>query len=56
MTVRVVLADDHPMYRYGLGAVLEQAESVEVVASVGDWRRARARRGRAPARRRGHGL
>ena len=36
MTVRVVLADDHPMYRYGLGAIFEQAESVEVVASVGD--------------------
>jgi DNA-binding NarL/FixJ family response regulator len=36
MTVRVVLADDHPMYRYGLSAILAQAESVEVVASVGD--------------------
>ncbi|MCW2775932.1 MAG: response regulator receiver protein [Nocardioides sp.] len=36
MTVRVVLADDHPMYRYGLAAVLQQADSVEVVASVGD--------------------
>jgi len=36
MTVRVVLADDHPMYRYGLGAILAQSESVEVVASVGD--------------------
>ena len=36
MTVRVVLADDHPMYRYGLAAILEQAESVDVVASVGD--------------------
>ena len=36
MTVRVVVADDHPMYRYGLRAVLEQSESVEVVASVGD--------------------
>jgi len=36
MTARVVLADDHPMYRYGLRAVLEQAVSVEVVASVGD--------------------
>lgn len=35
MTVRVVLADDHPMYRYGLRAVLEQSESVEVVASAG---------------------
>lgn len=36
MLVRVVLADDHPMYRYGLAAVLDQADSVEVVASVGD--------------------
>lgn len=36
MTVRVVLADDHPMYLYGLGAVLGQAESIEVVASVDD--------------------
>jgi len=36
MTVRVVVADDHPMYRYGLRAVLEQSESVDVVASVGD--------------------
>ncbi len=36
MTIRVVLADDHPMYRYGLTAILEQAEAIEVVASVGD--------------------
>ncbi len=36
MTLRLVLADDHPMYRYGLSAVLDQAESVDVVASVGD--------------------
>jgi len=36
MTVRVVLADDHPMYRYGLTAVLDQAEEIEVVESVGD--------------------
>jgi len=36
MTVRVVLADDHPMYRYGLTAVLEQAEDIEVVGTVGD--------------------
>jgi len=36
VTVRVVLADDHPMYRYGLTAVLDQAEDIEVVASVGD--------------------
>jgi DNA-binding NarL/FixJ family response regulator len=36
MTLRLVLADDHPMYRYGLSAVLDQADSVDVVASVGD--------------------
>jgi DNA-binding NarL/FixJ family response regulator len=36
VTIRVALADDHPMYRYGLTAVLEQAEGIEVVASVGD--------------------
>jgi len=36
MTVRVVVADDHPMYRYGLSAVLEHVDSIEVVASVGD--------------------
>jgi DNA-binding NarL/FixJ family response regulator len=38
MTVRVVLADDHPMYRYGLTAILEQADPITVVASVGDGR------------------
>lgn len=38
MSVRVVLADDHPMFRFGLGAVLEQADSVEVVAAVGSGR------------------
>jgi DNA-binding NarL/FixJ family response regulator len=36
VTVRVVLADDHPMYLFGLRAVLDQVPSVEVVASVGD--------------------
>jgi DNA-binding NarL/FixJ family response regulator len=33
--VRVALADDHPMYRFGLAAVLRQADDVEVVAVVG---------------------
>ena len=36
MTVRVILADDHPMYRYGLSAVLDQADGIDVIASVGD--------------------
>jgi DNA-binding NarL/FixJ family response regulator len=35
MSVRVVLADDHPMYRYGLAALLNQTDAVEVVATVG---------------------
>jgi DNA-binding NarL/FixJ family response regulator len=36
MTVRVVIADDHPMYRYGLAAVLGQADQIDVAAVVGD--------------------
>ena len=36
MSVRVVLADDHPMYRYGVTAILEQSDDVRVAASVGD--------------------
>lgn len=36
MTVRVVLADDHPMYRYGLSALLGQVDAVEVVATAGN--------------------
>lgn len=34
--IRVVVADDHPMYRYGLTAILEQATDIDVVASVGN--------------------
>jgi DNA-binding NarL/FixJ family response regulator len=36
VSVRVVLADDHPMYRYGVTAILEQQDAVHVAASVGD--------------------
>ncbi len=36
MTIRVVVADDHPMFRYGLTAVLQQADNITVVADVGD--------------------
>jgi DNA-binding NarL/FixJ family response regulator len=36
MTVRVVIADDHPMYLYGLGAVLAQSAQITVVASAKD--------------------
>jgi DNA-binding NarL/FixJ family response regulator len=34
--VRVVLADDHPMVRYGITAVLADAPEVEVVGEAGD--------------------
>ena len=34
MTLRVVVADDHPMYRYGVAAVLAQSDDVEVVAQA----------------------
>jgi DNA-binding NarL/FixJ family response regulator len=36
MPVRVALADDHPMYRFGLRAVLEASPEVEVVGEAGD--------------------
>src|SRR5215207_7948885 len=34
--VRVVLADDHPMFRYGLRAVLAGSDEVEVVGDAAD--------------------
>jgi DNA-binding NarL/FixJ family response regulator len=34
--VRVVLADDHPMVRYGIAAVLEAVAEVELVGQAGD--------------------
>ena len=36
MSVRIVLADDHPMYRFGLAAVLGQSSDVELVATAED--------------------
>ena len=36
MMLRVVVADDHPMYLYGVTAILAQADGVEVVASVSE--------------------
>jgi DNA-binding NarL/FixJ family response regulator len=32
--VRVVLADDHPMYRYGVAAVLADVDSIDLVAQA----------------------
>lgn len=34
--VRVVIADDHPMFRYGLRAVLDAAEEVTVLGEAAD--------------------
>jgi DNA-binding NarL/FixJ family response regulator len=34
MSVRVVIADDHPMYRYGLRSVLDASPEVEVVGEA----------------------
>jgi DNA-binding NarL/FixJ family response regulator len=36
--VRVVLADDHPMFRYGLRAVLDDAPEVDVVGEASSGR------------------
>lgn len=40
MTVRVVLADDHPVVRDGLGALLGHVEGIEVVGLAADGREA----------------
>ncbi len=34
--VRVVLADDHPMYRYGVAAVLATADEIDLVGEASD--------------------
>ena len=34
MTVRVVVADDHPMVRYGIAAVLADSTEVEIVGEA----------------------
>lgn len=36
MTVRVVFADDHPMYQFGLRAALDASTEVEVVDEAAD--------------------
>jgi DNA-binding NarL/FixJ family response regulator len=41
--IRVVLADDHPMFRRGLRAVLEESPDIEVVAEADDGEAAIAR-------------
>ncbi|MEO8243740.1 MAG: response regulator transcription factor [bacterium] len=36
MTIRIVLADDHPIYRDGLARSLSDAEDIEIVGQAGD--------------------
>ena len=36
MTIRVVLADDHPVVRRGLGAMLRSADDIDVVGEAAD--------------------
>ena len=36
MAIRILLADDHPVVRYGLTAMLDAVEDIDVVASVPD--------------------
>src|SRR5690349_21714047 len=36
VTVRVLLADDHPVYRKGLAGVLDEADDVEIVGEAVD--------------------
>jgi DNA-binding NarL/FixJ family response regulator len=36
--IRVVIADDHPVARQGLSAILGSLDDVKVVAEAGRWR------------------
>jgi DNA-binding NarL/FixJ family response regulator len=36
VTIRVVIADDHPAFRFGVRAVLEQVDGIEVVGEAAD--------------------
>lgn len=36
MTIRVIIADDHPVFRAGMATVLEDLDGIEVVAVAGD--------------------
>jgi DNA-binding NarL/FixJ family response regulator len=38
LPVRVVIADDHPMFRYGLTAAMAASEEVEIVGEAADGR------------------
>lgn len=40
MTIRIVLADDHPVVRRGLAAMLRSVEEIDVVGEAGDGREA----------------
>ena len=51
----VAIADDHPIVRDGLRALLESRPEVDVVGEAGRRRRHRRRRRASPARRRHHG-
>ncbi len=36
--IRLVVADDHPMVRYGIAAVIERSETIELAGEAGDGR------------------
>jgi len=44
VTIRVVLADDHPVVRRGLGAMLRSADDIDVVGEAADGTRRCGRR------------
>ena len=53
--IRVLIADDHPVFRDGLASLLDPLPGIEVVARASDGAEAVALVDRAPPRRRRHG-
>ena len=55
MSLTVLVADDHPVFREGLQVTLEDSPGIDVVGAVADGQAALEQREAHPPRRRAHG-